>query len=202
MKQIINGAAHRNGHSFASHKINLSLFSLIIAFAWMATGCQKSISDEQQPQLTSNAAAGNNGNVIPMYTGLSPQTKAELQQARAATTRYRDINNALSDGYEDISVVVPQMGHHYMNMDYLQDGKFDPTKPEILVYNKNEDETFDLVAVEYALDINLPRPEGFTGDGDVWDENTGFGLWLLHAWVWRYNPNGVFNPLNPDVHTH
>lgn len=33
-----------------------------------------------------------------------------------------------------------------------------------------------------------------------WDGNTGFGLWLLHAWVWDYNPAGVFSPMNPTVH--
>ena len=37
---------------------------------------------------------------------------------------------------------------------------------------------------------------------DVWDGNVGAGLWLLHAWVWCYNPAGVFNPTNPLVHLH
>ena len=25
------------------------------------------------------------------------------------------------------------------------------------------------------------------------------GLWILHVWVWKLNPNGVFNDVNPDV---
>jgi len=71
------------------------------------------------------------------------------------------------------------------------------------VYNKNEDGSFQLVAAEYAVPIDISPnkpPEGFTGTGDVWDRNTGFGLWLLHAWVWKNNPDGVFNPTNPLVH--
>jgi hypothetical protein len=27
-------------------------------------------------------------------------------------------------------------------------------------------------------------------------------LWLLHSWVWAYNPQGIFNPTNPMVHLH
>ncbi len=86
----------------------------------------------------------------------------------------------------------------------LVDATFDPRSPEILVYNKNEDGSIQLVAVEYAIPLELSRkaPQGFTGTLDKWDENTGFGLWLLHAWVWHYNPDGVFNPTNPLVHLH
>ena len=34
---------------------------------------------------------------------------------------------------------------------------------------------------------------------DRWDNNVTFGLWLCHAWVWEYNPDGVFTDLNPNV---
>lgn len=132
------------------------------------------------------------------------QTLWELLQARAATAKYRNIQNALDDGYADISVVVPNMGHHYMK-ESLVDNKFDPRKPEILVYNKEHNGSFKLVAVEYAVPIPLTpdkAPSGFTGKADVWDRNTGFNLWLLHAWVWARNPDGIFNPTNPSVHTH
>ena len=95
------------------------------------------------------------------------------------------------------------MGHHYLNPNLL-DATFDPKKPEILVYQKDENENFELVAVEYAIPLVLSTnaPAGFYGNLDVWDHNTNFQLWLLHAWVWAYNPSGVFNPTNPSVHTH
>jgi hypothetical protein len=47
--------------------------------------------------------------------------------------------------------------------------------------------------------LTATAPEGFTGSSDEWDHNTDFGLWLLHAWVWKNNPDGVFNPTNPRV---
>jgi hypothetical protein len=132
------------------------------------------------------------------------QTSWELLHARVATAKYRHINKAIEDGYADISVVVPNMGHHYMKSAFV-DATFDASKPEILVYNKKEDGSFQLVAVEYAVPIDLSpdkAPKGFTGNRDVWDRNTGFGLWLLHAWIWYYNPDGIFNPTNPLVHQH
>src|SRR5690606_20300328 len=121
----------------------------------------------------------------------------EVQQAKISTARYNHIGNALADGYVDINVVVPGMGHHYMK-EALVDESFEIDKPEILVYSPHPvTGHMRLVAVEYAVPLSNPEPEGFTGDYDEWDENTGFGLWLLHAWVWEYNPDGVFTPMNP-----
>jgi hypothetical protein len=126
-------------------------------------------------------------------------TAHELAQARAATGRYQDLDTALDEGFLDIDVFIPGMGHHFLNPDRL-DATFDPAKPELLVYAR-EHGHMRLVAVEYAVPTALAAepPEGFTGDADVWDENLAFELWTLHAWVWRHNPAGVFAPLNTRV---
>ena len=81
---------------------------------------------------------------------------------------------------------------------------FDLRKPPILVYNKREDGSFELLAVEYAVPIDWQHPdvapEGFTGNDDMWNFNTlNTGWWTLHAWIWKNNPDGVFMPMNPDV---
>ncbi len=136
--------------------------------------------------------------------GLFEATISELKSARTASVRYRQLSNAIADGYEDINVVRPNMGYHFLKGNLL-DTTFDPAKPEILVYNRNEQNQYVLVAVEYAVPINLrplTPPTGFTGDKDAWKFDTEFGLWLLHAWVWEYNPDGVFKPNNPAVHVH
>src|SRR5215216_2722513 len=83
-----------------------------------------------------------NAEVLNNYSGIFSQTLWELRQARAATAKYRNIKNAIKDGYADISVVVPNMGHHYMKSAFV-DATFEIRKPEILVYNKNEDEAFN-----------------------------------------------------------
>ncbi len=141
-------------------------------------------------------------NDVKLGKGFSFTTFIELLKARLATAKYRDFDKAIADGYADIHVVMPNMGYHYMKSEIVN-AKFEITKPEILVYNKRLDGSFQLVAIEYAVPIDLTpekAPEGFTGSADVWDRNTGFGLWLLHAWVWQFNPDGVFHPTNPDVH--
>lgn len=143
--------------------------------------------------------AGTESRIIPACSFI---TFLELLKARAATAKYRQFSRAIEDGYADINVVVPNMGYHYMKSS-LADATFDIRKPEILVYNKKINGSFELVAVEYAVPISLTpytAPEGFTGSGDVWERNTDFGLWLLHAWVWQFNPDGVFHDTNPQVH--
>jgi len=164
--------------------------------AFLFTGCQKL---DLRDLFKGHGGPGND--VVKMYSGLSSQTSYELELARAATARYRNIDSAKADGYTNIGVDVENMGHHYMKS-ALVDAKFDISKPELLVYHENEDGKMELGAVEYAVPIAEPQPEGFTGSGDVWEHNDTFQLWLLHAWVWSFNPDGVFNPLNPRVHLH
>lgn len=198
MKKLFNSAMRYQ------HKISLFFYWMMTA-GFVLTGCQKeNVATPLDNLQSSKNEVQSVSNVLNDYTGLSLQTSQELQQARAATARYRNIKNALKDGYDDINVVAPYMGYHFMKSS-LTDAIFDIRRPEILVFNKDEDGNFNLVAIEYAVPISLSplmAPEGFTGTHDVWNRNEGFGLWLLHAWVWSYNPDGVFNPTNPLVHLH
>ncbi len=79
------------------------------------------------------------------------------------------------------------------------DARFDLEHPELLVYTPGRHP--ERVAVEYVVPLQLVAhaPDGFVGNQDKWDHNTTFGLWTLHAWVWRFNPDGVFAPMNPRV---
>lgn len=206
MKNLSNGALRRNGNSFALintvPNMVLMLGSIFLVLL-LSTSCKKQEVTDAADQLQSinRHAANSNGNVLTNYTGLAPQTIWELQQARAATAKYQNIDNALQDGYADIEVDVQHMGHHFMKMSIV-DSVFDIRQPEILVYNKNDKGEQQLVAVEYAVPLSYPMPEGFTGSSDVWNGTSGFPLWLLHAWVWAYNPDGVFNWTNPSVELH
>jgi hypothetical protein len=125
---------------------------------------------------------------------------AELQRARRATARYHDIRNAVADGYVDINVVIPNMGRHFLKGS-LVDAKFEADRPELLVYSPHENGRMELVAVEYAvpLDLSAAAPEGFRGAADEWFADQRFGLWTLHAWAWKDNPDGVFSPTNTVV---
>jgi hypothetical protein len=125
----------------------------------------------------------------------------QLDQVRDATARFRDVEKAEAEGYADIGLFVPNMGWHYMK-EKLVDERFDPTNPELLVYADNPcGGKRKLVAVEYAVPLSLSKraPAGFVGRADEWDANQQFQLWTLHAWLFEFNENGVFNPFNPRV---
>jgi len=207
MKHLLNGAMRHNRISFAKQSNGTpKTICLLFVVAIALNACQKQDAGKTADEIQMPVARNSQAEVLNSYDGLSTQTLWELQQARAATARYRDINNAIKDGYSNINVDVPNMGHHFMNVK-LVDGTFDIRKPEILVYNGLDEGNPELVAVEYAVNyrdangnITSP-PDGFTGTGDVWkgESETGFPFWLCHAWVWKYNPNGVFNWTNPLV---
>jgi len=128
-----------------------------------------------------------------------PAAQAELDLVHAATEKYQDVNRAVADGYVDAHIVTQGMGRHYINSSLI-DGRFDPEHPEILVYAP-QGNGLQLVAVEYGipLDASTVAPEGFSGGGDTWDHSTKYGLWTLHAWIWRDNAAGVFAPMNSAV---
>jgi hypothetical protein len=130
-----------------------------------------------------------------------PLAVLQLDQARTAADKYFDVDKALADGYVDIGVFMPNMGWHYLN-DKLLDEKFDWTRPELLVYADDPcGGKRKLVAVEYAVPLALSKkaPAGFVGKADEWDANQTFQIWTLHAWVYEFNPDGVFAPFNPRV---
>lgn len=64
---------------------------------------------------------------------LTQRTEDQLEAARAATRKYKDLNVALAEGFVQGSPDVPGEGFHYLNPKRL-DCKFDPAHPEVLLY--------------------------------------------------------------------
>jgi hypothetical protein len=125
----------------------------------------------------------------------------QLEAVRSATARFHDVAVAEAEGYVDIGLFLPNMGWHYLKEELL-DAQFDAVAPELLVYADDPcGGPRRLVAVEYAVPLALSRkaPSGFPGSTDEWAANQDFQLWTLHAWIWEYNPAGVFAPMNMRV---
>jgi hypothetical protein len=176
-----------------------SLSVFFVVFLLLAVLLFSGCNQLENSPVEGSINSGDEYSSLAKQYNLPPTVMAELQQAKIATAKYNNINNAIADGYVDINVVIPNMGHHYMNAGYL-DGNFEIDKPEILVYSPNPASGhMQLVAFEYAIPNTFPEPEGFTGNYDEWENNTEVGLWLCHAWVWEYNPDGAFAHLNPNV---
>lgn len=131
------------------------------------------------------------------------QWRLEVNQLKEATKKYVDINVATNEGFFDASGFVPNMGHHYLLPERV-DGTFDLEKPEIILYAPDSNGKMQFVAVEYVApitDLDNPGtpPEGFTGDSDQWEINTGLSQWQLHVWIMKENPDGIFAPFNPTI---
>jgi hypothetical protein len=167
------------------------------------TGATNLATDDMFLVAYQNATDSKNVNAknAPEFTWA---TFLELLQVRAATAKYLDFDKAMKDGYADINTFMPHMGYHYLKAAYLDD-KFEVTRPELLVYRKDKNGKMLLNAVEYAVPRDdkypdgVPKVFGFTGTSDKWEYNAMFNVWTLHAWVWYYNPRGVFAPYNPLV---
>jgi len=134
------------------------------------------------------------------HGSLSAATLQELAEARNATAKYHDVEQALADGYVQRGFA-PGEGIHFVNTSLI-DCRFDPTHPETLLYIPSG-EGLRLVGVEYSIPSSCTSiaPEGFTGDADEWEPNAeGRPMWALVAWLWLGNPNGVFaEPPHPNI---
>jgi hypothetical protein len=99
---------------------------------------------------------------------------------------------ASTAGYVDLDLCFDQMGEHFGRPEAFDDGVLTATEPEALVYAHVGDR-LQLVAVEYVS----TRPGEVLGMPLHF--NSTVGLWVLHAWVWDHNPDGVHADFNPNV---
>lgn len=128
-----------------------------------------------------------------------------LARLRAALAPYHDIEAAQAALWPDpITGCMEQpgtggMGFHYGDLARF-DAVVDPVAPELLLYEPQKNGRMRLVGVEWAIPFTewtSPVPPEL--NGVPFHRNEGFGLWVLHAWVGRHNPAGMFMDWNPVV---
>jgi hypothetical protein len=123
---------------------------------------------------------------------------------REATARFKAIDAAEAAGYKRVTDCVEHrpsgaMGYHLQNNSLL-DTTLELDHPEVLVYEKMPDGTFQLNGVEYLVPISAwksPEPPRIMGQALIKVDSVG--IWFLHVWAWKPNPMGLFAPWNPDV---
>jgi hypothetical protein len=139
--------------------------------------------------------------------------RRELREVQKVTVKYHRLSKALDDGFVAFSLEgtdVPTcfdspdggMGVHYVrNIDGVVDAK----DPEALVYEVGKHGRLRLVAVEYII------PEEFVEDsagnvvalpelfGQEFHKHSFLPVYILHAWIWKWNPDGKFADFNPRV---
>jgi hypothetical protein len=131
----------------------------------------------------------------------------ETAGIRRATARYRRVQAAQERGYEAFleclsDPVAGGMGYHYVNFDIV-DLALDANRPEALVYEPGPNGQLNLVAVEYIVPAEPWDAAGNNAPptllGQLFHLNEGLGVYVLHAWVWKENPSGLYEDYNPAV---
>ena len=164
----------------------------------MLTACQSSNTQ------TTSATAPAGGHPAKHGT-ISAKDRAAAQLAAAG---FQDVATAEAAGYASTldslgcfeNPALGGMGVHYLN-EALMDATVDITKPEALVYELNAGGAITgLVAHEYIVPVDAwtaAKPPRLFGVG--FHRHPTLPLWVLHAWLWKDNPTGVFMDWNPAV---
>jgi len=138
---------------------------------------------------------------------------SQLDAVRRATVQYNWLPIAIEDGFAPFALdggTMPTcfdsasggMGVHYVKG---VDDKVDPLTPEAMVYEVTDAGDTRLGAVEYIVpkedveDANgnpVNLPELF---GQKFHKHPTLPLYILHAWIWTSNPDGMFVDFNPKV---
>lgn len=133
---------------------------------------------------------------------------ADLVTAALANAAFQDIAMAEAAGYGSTidglgcfeSAELGGMGLHYLNGDLLDD-EVDIRTPEALVYELDANgDIAALVAHEYIVPVDAwtsqAPPSLF---GIDFHQHPVLPLWVLHVWIWKDNPAGMFEDFNPKV---
>src|ERR1700723_1447035 len=140
--------------------------------------------------------------IIPSAFG--PAVDRDIMTIRAATAKFKTTEAAEAAGYKrgtDCVQYQPAgaMGYHWQNDDLL-DTKLDLEHPEVLVYEKMPDGTFQLNGVEFLVPISAWKSGEAPGImGQALIKADSIGLYFLHVWPWKPSPKGLFAMWSPDV---
>ena len=129
----------------------------------------------------------------------------QLGHLRSVVAPFHNIDTAAAAGYTQLTgcmvdPVAGGMGFHYAKSDAF-DGVIDPLQPKALLYEPDAHGKLNLVAVEFIVPYSVapregPAPRLF---GQDYLHNDDFQIWMLHAWIFKNNPSGIFASWNPNV---
>lgn len=172
-----------------------------LAIAVAVAACAEEAPGPTGPDATLSVSAAG----APVLASRAEQL-SQVAQVRALTAKYRRLEAAQDAGY-DIEATgcranepVGAMGIHWLNLS-LVDGTVTPLEPELLIYEPGKNGKMSFVGVEYIVPFAIvpdtdPAPELF---GQEFLKNFGDQLWMMHLWVGRHNPDGLFATWNPRV---
>jgi hypothetical protein len=149
--------------------------------------------------------AGTGAALQPEAAALSTRPESEtkaLLALRAATAPFQRFEAAVKAGW---NVQAPPgcfespaggMGFHWNNAANV--GTLDPSKPQFVMYEPQQDGSMKLVGAEFIFP-GVPTDPPPVLFGQKFTYNTVFQVWALHVWIWKENPSGLYADWNPRV---
>jgi hypothetical protein len=167
----------------------------IIVAALLVAGCDDQTPFQPQPQA----------NAVEVAASRDAERATAVAALRSVTARYKQLELAVKDGFVLLHPCETRpdegpVGTVYVHLGRLTDGKIDPALPDALIYEPQANGRLTLVGVEFAIlytQWTEQQPPQFLGA--TFQPEDEFGVWALHAWVWRANPLGLFAESNPNV---
>ena len=126
----------------------------------------------------------------------------DIAALRAATARFHRFAVAVESGYDTqfppgcFESSAGAMGLHYLNATKV--GTLEVTEPQLVMYEPQQDGTRRLLGFEYIVP-GVPTDVPPVLFGKAFEYNAQFGVWALHVWAWKHNPEGMFASWNPNV---
>jgi len=187
----------------------MKAFPSALPLAVAATALLAACGEHEASSAAAAPPAAGDHSMDAMTTAMDhPLAAKDQAAAMLATAGFQDVATAEAAGYASSLDTLgcfqdPQrggMGVHYINQS-LMDDKVDITKPEALVYELDATgHITGLVAHEYIVPIDAwhqSRPPRLFGVD--FHKHPTLPLWVLHTWLWKANPTGVFQDWNPAV---
>jgi len=171
---------------------SLKQFFIVVGIAALFAACA------DQTPLSPNRQAGN---AAQLSAGPGTETGSIFATLRRVTARYHDLDVAKNEGFVLLHECESRPGEGpvgvvYVNFARLLDGDINPELPDALIYEPGPN-GLKLAGVEFAvLNTGQPAPQFL---GATFQREDEFGVYALHAWVWRNNPDGMFAQTNPKV---
>jgi hypothetical protein len=135
-------------------------------------------------------------------SGVTREQQRDLDTLRSVTATYTDFSRAQAAGYTErltdcMADATGGMGYHYGKVPFI-DGNARLSEPEILMYEPQSDGSLRFVGIEYVVPLSASAtpPSLF---GLPFHRNEAFQLWVLHVWLYKDNPSGMFSDWNPTV---
>ena len=180
----------------------ISIFLITVALIACETSTEVAPETTGQSELNVNQNNGSNNSAI---SASKSEMHSGLATIRRATAQYHDVKKAIEDGFVPAAPCQENpegeggLGIPYVNGDRV-DANIDLSEPEVLFYEPQKNGRLRLIGAEPVVPIALwTEEEPPSLFGEEFHRNDDAGLFGLHIWIWKHNPEGVLAFWHSDV---